>query len=56
MDFNFQTLAKFTILSIIVSIPDRDFSGFQPVVKEDVELFEVPTVSIPDRDFSGFQP
>ncbi len=38
----------------IVSIPDRDFSGFQELVGES-RSESSQEVSIPDRDFSGFQ-
>ena len=39
-----------------VSIPDRDFSGFQLKNPQGNNTITGLTVSIPDRDFSGFQP
>ncbi len=38
--------------SLPVSIPDRDFSGFQDYHRMGAAIGEI--VSIPDRDFSGF--
>ena len=52
MDFNVPS--NFILeQTFIVSIPDRDFSGFQPGVS--LKLIPNGFYSIPDRDFSGFQ-
>ena len=42
-----------SFMAVIVSIPQRDFSGFQERRLPHSRPFRV--VSIPQRDFSGFQ-
>ena len=56
MDFRFNTLRGKQVESI-VSIPQRDFSGFQVLRTPSFHLLPEcwDDVSIPQRDFSGFQ-
>ncbi len=50
---DFSLAACLDELKYKVSIPDRDFSGFQRCIP--AGEVQAPLVSIPDRDFSGFQ-